>query len=239
MTKQPRGIRNNNPGNVRWGSPWIGLVPLAQRTDKDFCQFVKPAYGIRALTMTLLSYYDHHGLHTVRGIVSRWAPPVENDTDAYSAAVASAMGVGPDDDVNVHMYSVMLPLVKAIIRHENGQQPYRDETLDQALQMVGIVKPSASVLSTPGGVAQLASVASGGAAVVTVAADAVSDAMLVVADGVGQTAPTVTAIAGLAASASHLPNWLQGFVAVLMAGSIFAGVVALHKRHQSAKEVAP
>lgn len=42
MTNSPRGIRNNNPGNIRWGDDWKGLVPKEQRTDKAFCQFVAP-----------------------------------------------------------------------------------------------------------------------------------------------------------------------------------------------------
>ena len=33
-----RGVRNCNPGNIRWKDAWIGLVPMAQRTDKSFCQ---------------------------------------------------------------------------------------------------------------------------------------------------------------------------------------------------------
>lgn len=73
---KPRGIRNNNPGNLRWGDPWQGLVPEAQRTDKDFCQFVAPAWGIRALAITLISYQDKHDLHTVPTGSMGWAMPM-------------------------------------------------------------------------------------------------------------------------------------------------------------------
>ncbi len=41
-SNKTRGIRNNNPGNIRWGDDWKGLVPQAQRTVKSFCQFTGP-----------------------------------------------------------------------------------------------------------------------------------------------------------------------------------------------------
>src|SRR5690606_5584704 len=92
MTKTlPRGVRNSNPGNLEWGDPWQGLVPVEQRTDSRFCQFVTPAYGIRALALTLITYYDRHRISTVEDAISRWAPPVENDTLAYQNAVARAV----------------------------------------------------------------------------------------------------------------------------------------------------
>ena len=77
-----RGIRNNNPANIRRGSNWKGLK-LAQ-TDKEFCQFVSMYYGIRALIIVLRTYVTVHGLHTIRQIISRWAPPEDkNNTDKY------------------------------------------------------------------------------------------------------------------------------------------------------------
>lgn len=51
-----RGIRNNNPGNIRWGDEWKGLVPETQRTDKSFCQFKSAEYGIRAMIIILRNY---------------------------------------------------------------------------------------------------------------------------------------------------------------------------------------
>lgn len=120
----PRGIRNSNPGNIRWGDDWKGLVPTAQRTDKSFCQFVKPEYGIRAMVIILRNYQRKHGLNTVSGIINRWAPPNENNTQAYINSVAQAVGVSPDHKVDVGDSRIMFPLLEAIIKHENGQQPY-------------------------------------------------------------------------------------------------------------------
>lgn len=119
----PRGIRNNNPGNIiQSGIAWQGK--LAKPDDPRFEQFDTAQNGIRALAKLVISYQDKHGLRTVRGIINRWAPPVENDTGAYVAAVANAVGVKPDDTIEVHRTATLAALTTAIIRHENGQQPY-------------------------------------------------------------------------------------------------------------------
>lgn len=133
----PRGIRNNNPGNIRWGDDWKGLVPQAQRTDKDFCQFLDSKWGIRALVKVLLNYrkrpgmpgVGNSGIDTVREIISRWAPPNENNTEAYIQSVAKACGVKSDEAIDITDKSLVLKMVKAIIQHENGVQPYTDAIL--------------------------------------------------------------------------------------------------------------
>ena len=144
MALQPRGIRNNNPGNIRWGDNWQGLVPVDKRTDKSFAQFTQPIYGIRALAKVLTNYTKREGLpnvgkkniDTVREIISRWAPPNENDTEAYIRSVAKAIGVEPNDPINVFDKTIMSGLVKAIIRHENGMMSYTDDVIDRAIAMV-------------------------------------------------------------------------------------------------------
>lgn len=137
MTTQPRGIRNNNPGNIRWGDDWKGLVTQDKRTDKSFCQFIEAKWGIRALVKVLLNYRKRpgvpgvgaSGIDTVKEIISRWAPPNENNTPAYIQSVATACGVKPDQALDLNDKVLMLKMVKAIISHENGQQPYTDELL--------------------------------------------------------------------------------------------------------------
>ena len=53
---KPRGIRNNNPGNIECGSPWQGLRTQKERTDNRFAQFTDPVFGIRALACVLITY---------------------------------------------------------------------------------------------------------------------------------------------------------------------------------------
>ena len=55
--KTPRGIRNNNPGNIECGSPWQGLRPQNERTDNRFAQFADQVFGIRALACVLITYH--------------------------------------------------------------------------------------------------------------------------------------------------------------------------------------
>lgn len=77
-----RGIRNNNPANIRRGCKWKGLAE--KQTDKEFCQFTTMTWGVRALLVTLRTYVVKHHLHTVREIITRWAPPSDgNNTEAY------------------------------------------------------------------------------------------------------------------------------------------------------------
>ncbi|NHB92958.1 structural protein [Photorhabdus cinerea] len=131
-----RGIRNNNPGNIRWGDYWQGLVPGSQRTDKSFCQFASPEYGIRAIIKILQNYHKKYGINTVSGIISRYAPPNENNTEGYVNRVCKDTGVTCDQAINVFDRAFMAKLIKAIITVENGSQPYSDEVIDKAFSLL-------------------------------------------------------------------------------------------------------
>ena len=123
----PRGIRNNNPGNIRWSTvQWRGLVPEGQRTDSVFCQFVDAFHGLRALALNLHTYWANDGLKTVRAIITRWAPPAENDTESYITTVAERMHVSADQDVSLDDRSTLYNLVEAIVTEENGLGPLVD-----------------------------------------------------------------------------------------------------------------
>lgn len=130
-TPLPRGIRNNNPGNVMRGdAKWEGEV---NGNDPRYASFDSPEAGIRATARTLLTYQDKHGLNTVRDIVARWAPATENDTTAYVAAVAKAVGVKPDAPLDLHDSATLGGITRAIIKHENGQQPYTDQQISTGI----------------------------------------------------------------------------------------------------------
>lgn len=141
---QTRGERNNNPGNIRHGSNWQGLA--ARQPDADFCTFTDAKYGFRALAKILMLYQMRPGtpdvglvgVDTVREIVYRWAPPNENNTDAYVAAVAGHMGVDPEVHIDTRVYSQLYPLVCAIVRHENGRNNYLRSTIDAGLALAGV-----------------------------------------------------------------------------------------------------
>lgn len=131
-----RGIRNNNPGNIRHGDKWQGLS--AEQTDSEFCVFSQPEYGIRALCRILRTYQHKYGLRDVHSIINRFAPPVENDTESYIKSVCLKLDVTPETLIDLEEKGIMLNLLKAIIRHENGEQPYSDEVLLQGIEMAGV-----------------------------------------------------------------------------------------------------
>lgn len=129
-----RGLRNNNPGNIDDdGTNWEGLS--SPRNDGRFLIFSSPAYGIRAMARILSNYVAVDGVSpTVTDIITRWAPPSENDTASYIADVQQHMGLAPGSD-SVNLSTDLPALVAAIIQHENGIQPYSGATIAQGIAL--------------------------------------------------------------------------------------------------------
>jgi hypothetical protein len=134
MTGLPRGIRNRNPGNIRRGRDrWKGLAPA--QTDPTYFVFEAPVWGIRAMAVILRNYQKRHSLKTLARIIARWAPPRENDTSAYVAAVAKALRLHPRRELDLQDRAILRGLIAAIIHRENGTQPYDLDTIDTALDL--------------------------------------------------------------------------------------------------------
>src|SRR5574344_2033763 len=136
VNKLPRGIRNNNPGNIRWGANWDGLKKDGKEIDPSFCVFISPVYGIRALAKVLKNYQKLYGLNTIRKVISRYAPPNENQTLAYISGVAKQLNVSPDVELDLTEIAVLCVFIKAIIRMENGIQPYSADLIKTAINLV-------------------------------------------------------------------------------------------------------
>lgn len=120
MNKISRGLRNNNPGNIRLSNfiKWKGQS--AKQTDKSFVQFDTMEDGYRAMAKTLLTYFNKHKLNTIRAIISRWAPSNENNTNAYISSVSRSMNLGADKAFRVDSEPMLVSLCAAISRVENG-----------------------------------------------------------------------------------------------------------------------
>ncbi len=97
----PRGIRNNNPLNIRKSKDkWKGL--RAVQADAQFCQFESLEYGWRAAFYLLTrTYYHKYRLYTIRAIISKWAPPCENNSKAYVENVSRLTGIDPDEPIGI------------------------------------------------------------------------------------------------------------------------------------------
>ena len=112
------------------GTDWDGLA--AEQTDPTFCIFDEAVMGIRALMRILLTYRFTHDKKNIDSIIRRWAPPSENDTEAYIKFVAKRMEIEPMNDID-NSIEGYLPLVKSIIQMENGMQPYDDELIVEGM----------------------------------------------------------------------------------------------------------
>ena len=142
----PRGIRNNNPLNIRRSKDqWQGL--RAQQTDSAFCQFESLEYGWRAAFYLLTrTYYHKYRLYTIRKIISKWAPPNENLTATYIENVSRLTGIPPDEPIGIPSDQpqrwMMLGIAMAIqenglIKREQSELAHSAEREDRRAKLNG------------------------------------------------------------------------------------------------------
>ena len=124
-SRLPRGIRNRNPLNIKkTKSQWLGLV--SSENEKTFCVFKDAAYGFRAAFILLKNYYYFYQKRTIRQIINRWAPSVENNTWSYISSVCKGAKILPDDslppmkDENRELW---INIVLQMCKVENGYIP--------------------------------------------------------------------------------------------------------------------
>lgn len=115
----PRGIRNNNPLNIRIGNVWLGEV--REPTDPDFEQFISMVYGVRAGFVLLRRYIRHYHRTTIPQVIAAWAPSTENNTEAYITAVCQMSKISRDETLDYYNQDQMFRLMDAMIYHECGR----------------------------------------------------------------------------------------------------------------------
>jgi len=116
----PRGIRNNNPGNlVKTSIKWRGKIPHDKNKDARFEQFENISWGIRAMAMDILNDIKK-GKNTLRDLITEYAPPSENDTAAYIKLVSDQTKISPDAIIKPTP-EILSAIVAAKIRVENGK----------------------------------------------------------------------------------------------------------------------
>ena len=121
--KLPRGYRNNNPLNIRISSnAWKGKIKPSG--DKAFEQFASMPYGYRAALVLMRNYISKYGCNTVEKIISRWAPPSENNTLAYIKHVCDYSGLTPDTVVARNDKDTLTKMAYAMSIIENGNTEY-------------------------------------------------------------------------------------------------------------------
>ncbi len=129
MAKLSRGLRNNNPGNIRIsGTTYNGEVHPSK--DSAFKQFKTMAHGYRAMFVLLHTYQRKYGLDTIVAMISRYAPSNENHTEAYIEAVSDWSGVPATGRITSTNGDVMVPIVAAMSRVENGTIANMNEVVE-------------------------------------------------------------------------------------------------------------
>lgn len=138
------GLRNNNPGNLRTTNiAWQGKIPLSQNTGKGFEQFENVYWGLRAMFKDLINDINK-GKNTVKLLITEYAPPSENNTNAYINSVAATLGVSPTQRLTEINSTFLLKLARAILKVELGTQHTKltDSDIIKAITMLGDVSTS-------------------------------------------------------------------------------------------------
>lgn len=128
-----RGESLNNPGNIRKSNQnWVGKIEPS--SDVDFEQFDTPEHGIRAMAKIILTYF-HNGINTITGVITKWAPPNENPTDAYINNVCNQCGVHPDSQLMFTSLDDLAPVILGMIHQEQGRCIYTLEQINTGCHM--------------------------------------------------------------------------------------------------------
>lgn len=129
----PRGLRNNNPGDIKTGEQWQGMVG----DDGTFVTFSDITWGTRALATDLANKINE-GENTITEIVSIYAPPSENNTTAYIASVSADTGFDPNAVLGMDQ-ATLHALMRAVMNHELGDQysaMVSDDDIDTGIGMM-------------------------------------------------------------------------------------------------------
>ena len=122
----PLGVRNNNPGNLRsWGA--------TPRDTGGYAVFPTADAGLAATIQNLQAQQKLHGLNTIRGIISRWAPPSENNTAAYISDMVKKTGFGADQPLNLNDARTVAPMISGIVKHEGNSSGFSDDMINKAV----------------------------------------------------------------------------------------------------------
>ena len=176
-----RGIRNNNPLNIRINprNNWLRKEKPSRDPEFETWADKDVVYGIRAGAVLIMSHYDRRGVDTIAKLIKTWAPPkgdrdgdgvvdYTQNTKEYIAYVADYVGIPSSRVVNFHDYKILKPTIEAMIRFENaGRMPYTQAQIDKALALAGVEPPAPSLAGSRTMQAQTVAGAAGGAAVVT------------------------------------------------------------------------
>lgn len=121
-------MKNNNPFNIRQNNNnhWVGKVE-SNTNHNGFEQFISMKYGIRAGLKLLINYYNNYELNTIDKIITKFAPPTENDTEGYIKFVCAKTGYAHDQVIDLNNKTTLLSVAKAILKMESNMNATNDQ----------------------------------------------------------------------------------------------------------------
>ena len=133
-----RGMRNNNPLNIRRvvGVTWKGEI-VSPIEDKQFVQFATLSFGLRAAFCILRTYRNKYHAVCIEDIITRWAPPTENDTRKYISDVCTLTRFGGKERLTENEWP---RLVQAMAFVESGAL-LSPETINRGYKLYKNLKP--------------------------------------------------------------------------------------------------
>jgi hypothetical protein len=139
LSLPPISVRNSNPGNLRAdGISWRGLCKagdIRSDQDPDYCMFTAPVYGFRALAIDLRTKWSKDGLRSIGAIIPKYAPPAENNTEAYVKAVSIMTGIAAAKELNLDDPAELASLCRAITVHESGGWFFATADLNRGIEL--------------------------------------------------------------------------------------------------------
>lgn len=131
-----------NPGNIKKNKESLKFQGVSkEQPHKRFLKFNDEVWGLRALARILVTYKDKYKINTLEKAISRYAPPEENPTEKYIEFVSDKSGFPRNQELDFHLYEHTVPIIKAMVRFEQGEQPCTDVQYDLAANRAGLVSP--------------------------------------------------------------------------------------------------
>lgn len=119
------GLRNNNPGNLR-------AAPNTNGRNGGFSTFDTSQDGLSAMARQLMLFGDR-GNNTLDSLLNTYAPRSENITSAYINSVSGMTGFAANQPLDLHDPATLKTLMSAMIKHENGTQPYSEDDISSSI----------------------------------------------------------------------------------------------------------
>lgn len=117
------GLKNNNPGNIRAPGSTVGFQNFASESD-----------GLRAIINQVGLYENRDKLTTLRGIISKYSPSTENETQALIANASKRSGLGADQQLDPKNIDQLVKIVLAITKQEHAESRYTPDQIKLLVQ---------------------------------------------------------------------------------------------------------